>query len=263
MGWLTPEAQMVQHPNWQADGAQHAATLKPAPDMPVPALNTTTQALRVQPGEAPMPINTTLDTGFDFCPRLAACGFPLMLKRELAPPDGATAPSQPSLADKLFILRLMTAPGGGLSPLWQFNPSDRLPPLIAARADGRPLEPAHWVALREFYDTRAPQAWQLNAIDAVSSPYECRSDEEFQVALEEWCRERGFQPPPDMPSTLAERFPVGARVEVQGLRREELNSLVGSVAQLDAERGRVGIDLGQPLGVLSIHPKNLLILKQR
>ena len=177
--------------------------------------------------------------------------------------DQDTPLSGTELRDKLFVLRLMTDPEQGLSPLWNGGqPRDPLPPILVARSDGKSFSKQNWDEIRDFFDTHMPQAWQLTAVDATASPLACFSEAAFLSSLTDWCYDKGYASiSPEV--SFAERFPLGARVEAQGLRKEQLNSLVGTVVKLDEARSRVGVDFGPPHGLLSIHTKNLLCLSAK
>jgi hypothetical protein len=268
MGWLRPEPQLVQAPGWQTDGAAHTRTDEARAELPVPALGARVPCVRITGGGDASAAEETLDAGFEFCPQLSRHGFPLMLKRELTPADtgerveggfGGWKVTPAQLAAKVFLYRLMSAPGEGLSPIWELGgcAGARPPAVLAARADGLPFTPADWSELREFYAAFAPTAWQLQRIEAVTSERACMTETDFDAALKEWCAPRAWTPP--APS-LAQRYPVGARVEARGLSREALNGKVGVVAAQDEERGRVGVLFREGEAPLALRPRNLLRL---
>lgn len=268
MGWLKPEPQLVQAPGWQTDGAAHIRTDEPRAELPVPALGTRVPCVRIGGGGDVSAAEEVLDAGFEFCPRLSRHGFPLMMKREPTPADtgelveagfGGWKVTPAELASKVFLYRLMSAPGEGLSPLWELGGcvGARPPAVLAARADGLPFSPSDWRDLREFYDTYAPTAWQLKRIEAVTSEHACLTEADFETALAEWCGPRAWTPPPP---SLAQRYPLGARVEARELSREALNGRVGVVAAHDGERGRVGVVFDEGTAPLALRPRNLLRL---
>jgi len=276
MGWLKAEAQLIQAPNWQANGAAHAATDEARAELPVPALGTCVPCVRLAGGSA-SDAEVVLDAGFEFCPQLSRHGYPVMLKRE---PEAATETgggggggstgrdeagfggwkvTPDELALKVLFYRLMSAPGEGLSPLWELGGSRgaRPPPVLAARADGLPFGAREWAELRELYDARAPVAWQMRHVEAVCSDLACLTEDDFEAALREWCAPRAWVPPA---RTLAQRYPLGARVEARDLSRTEMNGRVGTVAAHDDARGRVGVAFEESAAPLALRPRNLLLL---
>lgn len=206
-----------------------------------------------------------LDDGFDFCPSLSRAGYPLMLKREPMGTAGVGASSahdaRELLAIKMLIYRLMSARGGGLSPLWQCG-DGRMPTLLAALADGGPFYPHEWRRLRHFYEEYSPMPVQLQAVDVTPSPNACRTEEEFETKLKEWAAPKAVQPGQTHArrQRLCDRFPLGSRVEAQDLKKTDLNSLVGLVTKYDEVAQRVGVDFPPPHGLLALRPKNLLML---
>jgi hypothetical protein len=68
---------------------------------------------------------------------------------------------------------------------------------------------------------------------------------------------RASTPPPP---SLAQRYPIGARVEARELSRACLNGKVGVVAAHDVERGRVGVLFCEREAPLALRPRNLLRL---
>lgn len=277
MGWLRPEPQLIQAPNWQRDGAAHAEVAATRAELPVPARGSTVPCVRVTAAGAAAAAEATLDAGFEFCPQLSRLGYPLMLRREPAAPapapdaDAADAAgwggwsvTAAELAHKALLYRLMTAPGEGLSPLWEFGSSRDAPPppVLAARADGLPLPAGEWEELASVYERRAPTAWQLVHVEAHRSEEACLTEQDFEAVLREWCEPRAWKPPPP---TLEQRYPLGRRVEARELSRAELNGAVGVVAAHDEERGRVGVRFGDDdeAPPLALRPRNLLLLPPR
>jgi hypothetical protein len=264
MGWLRPEQSLIGAPGGDGGEHAHAAIDEERPDLPVPAQGREVACARVV-GASASTATATLDAGFEFCPSVARYGFPLMLKREALAGDGdGAALSDDELAAKMFVYRLMSTPSEGLSPLWATVAADgaRLPPLLVARADGAAFSLHDWSGLRSFFDRFAPMNAHLAALtSSTPGPDMCGTEEDFQAKLKAWC-ERGLRGDPRT-QTLVDRFPAGARVEAQDLKKTELNSRVGTVEQYDETRKRVGVQFGPPHGLLSIPAKNLLLLKPR
>ena len=101
---------------------------------------------------------------------------------------------------------------------------------------------------------------RAQAINAASHPNACLTEDDFEAKLREWC-DRARAPPAARP--LAERLPVGARVEARDLKRAEINGRVGVVERHDEAKRRVGVRFGEPHGLLSIPARNLLALPGR
>ena len=164
MGWLRPEPQLIQAPNWVEDGAAHAAPDEPLPELPVTALGQTVTCARLC-GTTTTTTTAVLDRGFEFCPALSRHGFPLMLKRELQDHTDRVDTGRltdEELAAKRFVYRLMTTPGEGLATLFAMGgDSTRLPPVLAARGDGVDFGASEWRQLRAYFEEYAPLDPQL------------------------------------------------------------------------------------------------------
>jgi len=262
MGWLRPEPTLIQAPAWdEHGGAYHASPDQGRADHEVPARGQTVRCTRVV-GSSATAVEVQLDDGFTFCPLLADCGYPLMLKREPQTDGAALSHDLDALATKMHALKLMTSHISGLDPLWQVGGEEALPPILAARADGVPFLPNEWKRMRQFFDDVYPVPDVMLEAGTVPHPDACRDMEAFEKALRRWCepvaRRRAAKQP--KPTTLAERYPVGSRVEAQDLKKVELNSLVGVVRQYDESKGRVGVEFPPPHGLLSLRTKNLIPL---
>mmetsp|Transcript_26381 Transcript_26381/g.43850 ORF Transcript_26381/g.43850 Transcript_26381/m.43850 type:complete len:288 (+) Transcript_26381:17-880(+) len=265
MGWLKPEAQLIQAPQWATgNGGAHVAPAQPIPEYSVPYFGQVVSGSRID-GLKVTSTEVTIDSGFEFCPDLVKYGYPLMLKREVLPEDNQEVElGLDELAMKMFIIRLMTEETQGLSPIFELGGARQpMPVILAARADGEPFFRHEFRRLKDFFDHYMPMNDVMAHVDgACGGPDMCRTEEEFQIKLKTWCTPYVPKAEREKVPTLEELFPLGRRVEAQDLSKTELNSLVGIITKYDMKSRRIGVDFGPPYGLLALRPKNLILLRQ-
>ena len=258
MGWLKPEEDLID-PEFRGDWAHLRERAAPAavPEADTSAVGTTVRGLRLD-GAVIAVIEVALDRGFDVCPVPELLGVPLMAKR-LAPDE---AQQEPDGAMRSLVLnRLMSTPGIGLPLAWQTGgPSAPLPPVLLARGDGVPFGASDFECLKEFFvelDHEVP----LDRHERMYQPGEFRqwvSHWTHSSAMDGGRADADLAAFEDLEPAFEHRFPLGVRVTARDLTgKAELNGASGVVAKHDAARRRVGVEFGQPHGLLSLKPANL------
>lgn len=195
--------------------------------------------------------------GFEFVPTALRLGFPLMFKKLEFPPGGEELGAD----ERIYVYSLMMTPGLGLPITWNANgAATRLPPLLAARSDGVAFGAAEWACLRGFFHDHLPDNYVKPQRHWHHTPDEFRRW--VRVVAQGRCLSKEEEAPEvfaDLEPCLDLRFPLGARVTIAGLSRAELNGRCGTVARYDDAKGRVGVELPPPHGLLSIRPASLRV----
>jgi len=254
MGWLKPEVDLID-PEFRGDWAhlREQPGDPPAGPATVTARGQRVQGLRID-GDSVTQEEFVLDGGFDVCAVPEMMGLPLMAKRL----HGEEATEEPCSLMRAFLMtQMMTAPG--LGPPLAWSGAGPLPPVLLARADGLRLGPSDLACLREFLAELAEEN-RPEDLARLYNPAHLRrwiGLWSHTCALDTSRRwEAAFE---DIEPALEVRFPVGLRVTVTGTSREPLNGQSGFVRRYDAPKGRVGVELPPPHGLVSLRPANLRV----
>eukprot|EP00933_Yihiella_yeosuensis_P008588 TRINITY_DN114118_c0_g1_i1.p1 TRINITY_DN114118_c0_g1~~TRINITY_DN114118_c0_g1_i1.p1 ORF type:complete len:259 (+),score=57.58 TRINITY_DN114118_c0_g1_i1:36-779(+) len=204
-------------------------------------------------------IEVDLDDDWDAAPIPALLGIPLRLKR-LGPTEGK---SKQSASDAQRFARLMTDPSTGFpAAAWRVGgDSDPLSDVLAARKDGHTFRGEDLALLDAFISKAHDKAVECHKRGKLP-PDMFRPDafkfflqEEMSVALTNHKAPIAFL---DVMPMLELRFPKGSKVKPQGLKKEELNGVLGTVVgRYDVESLRVGVEFSAPFGLLSIKAESL------
>lgn len=179
------------------------------------------------------------DMAFEPCPFAHKLGIPLVVKRE--PPTNTKH-------EFYRVVRIMTDPEIGLAAWeWQYGgmcvPA---PPVVMARADGKPFGVAELTALEDFLE-------RLFDDDDFPVSLRAASPSDFWQFVSE-------QAVPCSNAFLDLRFPKGLQVQAKDLQLVELNGTIGTTTG-EYTSGRVGVLFPEPFGPKAVRPQHLSAIR--
>eukprot|EP00929_Paragymnodinium_shiwhaense_P006357 TRINITY_DN10962_c0_g1_i1.p1 TRINITY_DN10962_c0_g1~~TRINITY_DN10962_c0_g1_i1.p1 ORF type:complete len:255 (+),score=37.49 TRINITY_DN10962_c0_g1_i1:62-826(+) len=216
--------------------------------------------------------DVVIDDSFEDVPLAQLVGIPLKVKRCLVLPSLDEVDGRGGTNDSFgfrSMAKMMADPSTGFPPepwnkavgVQAATCQGPWPVLLAVRSDSLPFSPAEWEVLDDWLTTTTtiadaavrrgkevahlytPDAFRQHLLKAMSG------------ALSNMRSPLSFM---DIVCELQVRFPKGAKVKANSLSKEEVNGCVGTVTGTwDEEKQRVGVDFGQPHGLLSVKAVNL------